>query len=79
MAYVIAEPCIGIKDRACVEVCPMGAIHGGESDAQMFINPDECTSCGACEVECPVGAIFEDRELPAKWQHYIELNAAHFG
>lgn len=26
MAYVIAEPCIDVKDRACVEVCPVKAI-----------------------------------------------------
>ena len=26
MAYIIAEPCIGVKDRACVEVCPVKAI-----------------------------------------------------
>lgn len=78
MAYVIAEPCIGVKDKACVEVCPFDCIHGGEDDAQMFINPEECTSCGACEVECPVGAIYDEYELPKKWKHYIELNAAHF-
>ena len=26
MAYVIAEPCIGVKDTSCVEVCPVDAI-----------------------------------------------------
>ena len=26
MAYVIAEPCIGTKDSACVDVCPVTAI-----------------------------------------------------
>ena len=23
MAYIIAEPCIDVVDRACVEVCPV--------------------------------------------------------
>ena len=46
MTYVIAEPCIGVKDKACVEVCPVDCIHGGEGGAQMFINPDECIICG---------------------------------
>lgn len=78
MAYVITEPCIGVKDKACVEVCPFDCIHGDESDEQMFINPNECLTCGACEFECPVGAIFEDIEVPEKWKGYIALNAAHF-
>ena len=58
MFYVIAEPCVGVKDKACVEVCPVDCIHGGDTDAQMFINPDECIFCGGCESECPVEAIF---------------------
>ncbi|MBN1945862.1 MAG: 4Fe-4S binding protein [Bradymonadales bacterium] len=28
MAYVIAEPCVGVVDTACVDVCPTDAIHG---------------------------------------------------
>ncbi len=27
MAYIIAEPCIGTKDTACVDVCPVDCIH----------------------------------------------------
>ena len=27
MAYIIAEPCIGTKDSACVDVCPVDCIH----------------------------------------------------
>lgn len=78
MAYAIAEPCIGVKDKACVEVCPCDCIEGGDADAQMFINPDHCIDCGACESECPVEAIYYEKDLPEKWRHYIELNAAHF-
>lgn len=26
--YVITEPCIGVCDTACVEVCPVDCIHG---------------------------------------------------
>ena len=76
--YVIVEPCIGVKDKACVEVCPVDCIHGGDDDAQMFINPDDCIGCGTCESECPVEAIYEGDQVPEKWKHYIELNAAHF-
>jgi NAD-dependent dihydropyrimidine dehydrogenase PreA subunit len=27
MTYVITEPCIGVKDRACVDVCPVDCIY----------------------------------------------------
>ncbi|BCM90890.1 ferredoxin 7Fe [Abditibacteriota bacterium] len=79
MAYVITEPCVGVKDRACVEVCPMDCIHDTDDSPQMYINPNECVDCGACEVECPVGAALWERDVPVKWHHSIELNAAFFG
>jgi NAD-dependent dihydropyrimidine dehydrogenase PreA subunit len=80
MAYVIAEPCIGTCNTACASVCPVDCIHGPRVERlQLYINPDECTSCGACAPECPVSAIFDEDELPAAWQHYRELNARFFG
>ena len=27
MTYVIVEPCIGVKDASCVDVCPVDCIH----------------------------------------------------
>ena len=56
MTYIIAEPCIDVKDGSCVEVCPVDCIYEGED--QFYIHPDECIDCGACEPECPVQAIF---------------------
>lgn len=73
MAYVITEPCIGTKDAACVEVCPVDCIHEGED--QYYIDPDECIDCGACEPECPVEAIFPEDDVPEQWKDYIEKNA----
>jgi len=78
MSYVIAEPCIGVKDRGCVEVCPVDCIHGTESSPQLYINAGECIDCGMCEPACPVEAIYQDTDLPDRWKHYIELNAAFF-
>lgn len=78
MPYVITEHCVGVKDQACVEVCPMDCIHGGDNDAQMFINPTECIDCSNCASQCPVEAIYEDVLLPEKWKYAIALNAAHF-
>ncbi len=78
MAFVIAEPCIGVKDKACVEVCPMDCIHGDANSPQMYINPGECIDCGACESECPVEAIFQDVALPKEWKHFEQLNAQYY-
>jgi ferredoxin len=76
MAYVIAEPCINVKDKACVEVCPVDCIYEGET--MLYIHPDECIDCGACEPVCPVKAIFVDDELPAEWKQYSEINKQFF-
>lgn len=79
MTYVIAEPCIDVKDKACVEVCPVDCIHGKDEDRQLFIHPEECIDCGACEPACPVQAIFPAEEVPEKWKAFTALNAEYFG
>jgi NAD-dependent dihydropyrimidine dehydrogenase PreA subunit len=28
MTHIITEPCIGVKDTACVDVCPVDCIYG---------------------------------------------------
>ena len=78
MTYVIQEPCVGVKDTACVEVCPVDCIY--EADPKdsthmlpMFIHPEECIDCAACESECPVEAIRIDDEAEEKW---TEINLA---
>src|SRR5437016_14385666 len=76
MPFVIAEPCIGVKDKSCVEVCPVNCIYEGED--QYYIHPDECIDCQACEAACPVQAIFPDNGVPEKWQSFIEKNRTHF-
>lgn len=78
MTYVIAEPCIGCKDKSCVTVCPCDCIHGSEDDPQLYIDSDECIHCGMCEPECPVDAIFADDELPDKWRHFIQINRNYY-
>ncbi|MCZ6760146.1 MAG: ferredoxin family protein [Gemmatimonadetes bacterium] len=76
MTYIIAEPCIGELDRGCVDVCPVDCIYEGED--QLYIHPEECIDCGACEPECPVTAIFTDDECPEEWKSYIAKNAEYF-
>jgi NAD-dependent dihydropyrimidine dehydrogenase PreA subunit len=45
MTYIIGEPCIDIKDRSCVDVCPVDCIH--EADRMLVIDPEECIDCFA--------------------------------
>ena len=88
MTYIIAEPCVDVKDNACVEVCPVDCIydipddgdteHGGVVDEarrkMLYIHPEECIDCGACEPVCPVDAIFIDEEVPEKWASFTAYN-----
>ena len=76
MPYVITEACIGTKDGACVDVCPVDCIYEGPD--QLFIHPDECIDCGACEPECPVTAIFPEEDVPGNMKQYIQLNREVF-
>ena len=84
MAFVIAEPCIGSKDTACLDVCPVDSIHPRtevaefDSAPQLYIDPEGCICCAACVSVCPVGAIYAEEDLPDQWKHFIQINAAHY-
>jgi NAD-dependent dihydropyrimidine dehydrogenase PreA subunit len=84
MAYVITEPCIGVKDTGCVDVCPVDCIHPRKDEAgfaaalQLYIDPDECIDCGACESECPAGAIYHEDDVPEEYSKYIAINREHY-
>jgi ferredoxin len=79
MTYVIAEPCIDVIDQSCVAVCPVDCIHFDQGvDRKLFIDPNECIDCGACEPECPVNAIFPEDSLPPEWAQYTQLDAQWF-
>jgi len=70
MTYVVAEPCIGTKDRSCVDVCPVACFYEGAD--QLYIHPEECIDCAACEPACPVDAIFTEADTPEQWKSYIQ-------
>ncbi len=89
MSYVITDTCVAVCDTACVDACPVDAIHGPLDLAaartlppaergQMFIDPESCICCQACEPACPVGAIYDEHDLPAEHAGAIEKNAAFF-
>ncbi len=76
MTYTIAEPCVEVMDTACVSVCPVDCIHREDGvDRTLYIDPNECIDCGACEPECPVNAIFTEDALPPEWGEYTAVNA----
>ncbi len=84
MTHVIAEPCIGVKDAACVSVCPVDCIHPAPNDPryetadQLFIDPAVCIDCGLCVDVCPVAAIYPEADLPPEWLRFTALNADFF-
>jgi NAD-dependent dihydropyrimidine dehydrogenase PreA subunit len=84
LAYIICEPCVGTKDSACVDVCPVDCIHPRKDEPEfptaemLYIHPDECIDCGACVPACPVEAIFALDETPEKWKSFIPVNAQYF-
>ena len=78
MTYIIAEPCVGVKDSACVDVCPVDCIYTRDGDDMFYINPDECIDCAACEPVCPVTAIFAEESTPPQWTFYTAKNYEYF-
>jgi NAD-dependent dihydropyrimidine dehydrogenase PreA subunit len=84
MPFVITDPCIGTKDSACVDVCPVDCIHPRKDEPEfaqatmLYIHPDECIDCGACVPACPVAAIYDSPDsTPASQKALIEANAIY--
>lgn len=81
MPWVITRLCIDCLDTGCVSVCPVDCIYEYVGDDrehfpnQLYINPDECIDCGACEPECPWQAIYEEPAVPELFNSDIALNA----
>jgi len=76
VTYVIAEPCVDVQDKTCIEECPVDCIYVG--GRMLYIQPDECVDCGACEPVCPVDAIYYEDDLPEEWKDYTKANADFF-
>jgi NAD-dependent dihydropyrimidine dehydrogenase PreA subunit len=84
MPFVITDPCIGTKDTACVDVCPVDCIHPRKDEPEfeqatmLYIHPEECIDCGACVPACPVTAIYDSVDaVPASQKALIEANAVY--
>lgn len=76
MAFVVTQACVDIKDRSCMQVCPADCLF--EGDRMMYINPDLCINCGACEPACPQEAIRLDEELEGDEERFISINEQFF-
>ena len=76
MTYVIAEPCVDVKDKACIDECPVDCIYEGQR--MLYIHPTECVDCGACEPVCPVEAIYYEDDVPEQWGTYTGANEHFF-
>lgn len=76
MTYIIAQPCVDILDKSCIEECPVDCIY--EGPRMMYINPDECVDCGACEPACPTDAIYYEDDIPDDLKKYRSINAHFF-
>ncbi|MGD6966320.1 indolepyruvate ferredoxin oxidoreductase subunit alpha [Rossellomorea vietnamensis] len=66
MAFVITSPCMHEQAADCVDVCPVDCIEKGPD--QFFIDPSRCIECGMCEAVCPIGAVYQDFEVPEEEQ-----------
>jgi NAD-dependent dihydropyrimidine dehydrogenase PreA subunit len=76
MTFVIGPACIDVKDKSCVDVCPVDCIY--EGSRMLVIHPDECVDCGACEPVCPEEAIVYDGTMPSQWEPYLHASAKLF-
>jgi NAD-dependent dihydropyrimidine dehydrogenase PreA subunit len=93
MTYIITGACEGVCDASCVDVCPVDCIYPAKgysldeadkermrtANEQLYIHPEECIDCGACEPECPVQAIFPEDEVPDESKESIKKNYQRFG
>ena len=76
MTYVIGSACVDVKDKSCVQECPADCIYEGARS--LYINPNECVECAACEFICKVDAIYFEDDLPEDQKQFLEDNARFF-
>jgi NAD-dependent dihydropyrimidine dehydrogenase PreA subunit len=76
VAYVITAGCIDVLDKTCIDECPVDCIYVGER--MLYIHPDECVDCGACEPVCPQEAIYHEEDVPENMSGFVAGNRDFF-
>jgi NAD-dependent dihydropyrimidine dehydrogenase PreA subunit len=76
VTFVVTQACVDVKDKSCVEVCPAECIY--EGGRMMYIHPDQCIDCGACQEVCPTAAIAYDMELTPENEPFLGFNERFF-
>ncbi|MER5184685.1 ferredoxin [Streptomyces sp. NPDC002896] len=76
MTFVVTQACVDIQDKSCIQVCPADCIY--EGGRMVYINPDQCIDCGACQEVCPTAAIAFDMELTPENEKFLEINERFF-
>jgi len=71
LTFVITEPCIGVKDATCLEVCPVRCISTTDAEDMYFIDSEVCINCSYCEPVCPVNAIFDEFKVPSDQREFL--------
>ena len=65
MTYTIAQPCVDVKDKACIEECPVDCIYDG---ARMLFNAEFFEELGSPGGAAKVGMTENDpqavKDLP---------------
>lgn len=78
MAFVIGPACVDVKDKSCIEVCPVDCIHDEPGDRMCYIEPEACIDCAVCESACPVQAIYPGNAVPSEAALFVQINAQWF-
>jgi NAD-dependent dihydropyrimidine dehydrogenase PreA subunit len=77
MTYVITELCIGVKDKACVDECPVDCIYEGEQ--MLCIRPTSASTAAPASRCAPVEAIFCEDDVPGQWAQFTTENVRFSG
>jgi NAD-dependent dihydropyrimidine dehydrogenase PreA subunit len=76
VTYIITPNCVDLLDKTCIGECPVDCIY--EGNRMLYIQPDECVDCGACEPVCPVEAIYHEDDLPPQYKDFYAVNVDFF-
>jgi len=78
LSFVITEPCIGVKDASCLEVCPVRCITTTDAEDMYYIEAEVCINCTYCEPVCPVNAIYDEFKMPADQRPFLKKSRDYY-